>query len=304
MERNLTIYQSVDYVTKIVLDTVDSPNSKLAYGHALSSFMDWYSQSGQTGLNKAAVQAYKNIMRSKGLGAATINLNLCAIRSLAREAADNQVLDPMIAVGIQHVKGIHKEGKRLGNWLDKKQAEQLINEPDTNTLRGLRDRALLTLLLGCGLRRDEAARLSVDQIQIRESRWVIVDIIGKRNKTRSVPMPAWAKTAVDKWLQASGITEGRIFRYLNRGERIANAGITDQAIYDIVKRYADLRNLPIAPHDLRRSFARLAYKGGAALDQISLSLGHASIRTTEIYLGVQQNLTNAPCDHININLDK
>ncbi len=100
--------------------------------------MLWYQRTGQTELNKAAVQAYKEVLKNKRLGSATINLYLCAIRSLAREAADNQAIDPMIAAGIQRVKGVRMEGHRLGNWLEKSQAEQLINAPDTSALRGLR----------------------------------------------------------------------------------------------------------------------------------------------------------------------
>lgn len=58
----------------------------------------------------------------------------------------------------------------------------------------------------------------------------------------------------------------------------------------------------VAPHDLRRTFAQLALKGGAKIDQIQFSLGHGSIRTTEIYLGIQQDLTDAPCDHLGLKL--
>jgi integrase len=78
-------------------------------------------------------------------------------------------------------------------------------------------------------------------------------------------------------------------------------GLTDQAIYNIVVYYAEkLKNQGIAPHDLRRTFAKLAHKGGSPIDQIQLSLGHDSINTTEKYLGVEQDLTDAPCDHLGL----
>jgi len=302
MNKTLTITEPTRQIKKVVLDTVDSPETKRAYDRALSDFMAWYESSGRGQLNKAAVQAYKTGLQNEGMSAASINQRLSAIRKLAIEAADNQALDPQIAAGIQRVNGIRKEGKKLGNWLNKRQAEQLINAPDINTIKGLRDRAILTILIGCGLRRDEASRLTIEQIQQREGRWVIVDLVGKRNKTRSVPMPSWAKASIDAWTQAAGITGGNIFRHVNKGDNLAGDSISDQAVFNIVKTYADPLGLDIAPHDLRRTYAKLAHKGGAALEQIQISLGHASIKTTEIYLGVQQSLTNAPCDHINLNI--
>jgi integrase len=176
-----------------------------------------------------------------------------------------------------------------------------LNAPETSTLKGLRDRALLAVLIGCGLRRSEAASLTFDHVQQRDGRWVLVDLIGKRDKIRSVPMPNWTKAAIDAWSRASGVVEGLVFRAVNKGDRVKGDGITPQAIRNIVADYAGkLEHARIAPHDLRRTFAKLAYKGGAALDQIQLSLGHESIQTTEDYLGVEQDLTDAPCDHLGL----
>jgi len=90
---------------------------------------------------------------------------------------------------------------------------------------------------------------------------------------------------------------------VNKGGKIAHDGITEQAIYNIVAEYAERLGFgKLAPHDLRRTCAKLAHKGGAALGQIQLSLGHASIQTTERYLGVEQDLTDAPCDHLGLRL--
>ena len=99
-----------------------------------------------------------------------------AIRKLAAEASDNGALDAQIANGIKAIKGIRQEGTRTGNWLAKQQAQQLLNAPDISTFKGLRDRAILALLLGCGLRRAEAANLTFGHIQQRDGRWVFVDL--------------------------------------------------------------------------------------------------------------------------------
>jgi integrase len=159
------------------------------------------------------------------------------------------------------------------------------------------------VLIGCGLRRAEAASLTFEHIQQRDGRWVLVDLIGKRDKVRSVPMPNWTKAAIDAWGGAARIENGLVFRAVNKGDRLVGDGITPQAIRNIVVAYAErLKHVGVAPHDLRRTFAKLAYKGGAALDQIQLSLGHESIQTTEDYLGVEQDLTDAPCDHLGLRL--
>jgi integrase len=249
------------------------------------------------------VQRYAAELREAGLSAATINQRLSAIRKLAEEAADNGALDAQIANGIRAIKGIRHDGRSTGNWLTTGDAQSLIDAPGTDTLRGLRNRAILCVLIGCGLRRAEAANLAFDHIQQRDGRWVLVDLIGKGNKLRSVPMPNWTKAAIDAFTNAADLTTGKVFRSINRGSRLTGVGMTDQAIYIIVIECAKALDLgDIAPHDLRRTFAKLAHKGGARLDQIQLSLGHSSIQTTERYLGTEQDLTDAPCDRLGLRL--
>ena len=139
---------------------------------------------------------------------------------------------------------------------------------------------------------------------IMKARWVLVDIIGKRNKVRSVPMPAWAKAALDVYASKAQVAEGIILHRINKGGRLTGERMTEQAIYNLVVEYAVLLGFGrLAPHDLRRTFAKLAHRGGAGLDQIQLSLGHGSIQTTERYLGVEQDLTDAPCDHLGLKLE-
>jgi hypothetical protein len=99
-------------------------------------------------------------------------------------------------------------GARLGNWLTREQASDLLTASSAG--ESLRARALLCLLVGCGLGRAEAAALEV--AQEREGRWVLADILGKRGRIRTAPMPSWAKVAVDQWTEASGVREGKLFR--------------------------------------------------------------------------------------------
>jgi integrase/recombinase XerD len=202
---------AAEIIIQAVLDSLDSTHSRRAYERHLREFIAWHRSSDQT-LSKATVQRYAAQLRESGLSAATVNQRLSAIRKLAAEASDNGALDAQIANGIRAVKGIRQEGTRTGNWLAKQEAQQLLNAPDVTTLKGQRDRAILALLLGCGLRRAEAANLTFDHIQQRDGRWVLVDLLGKRNKLRSVPMLAWTKVAIDEYAANAELKEAVVFR--------------------------------------------------------------------------------------------
>lgn len=303
MQSLITQNAAVEITIQTVLDSLDSAHSRRAYERHLREFIAWHRATDQTELNKATVQRYSAELRESGRSAATINQRLSAIRKLAAEASDNGAIDAQIANGIKAVKGVRHEGTRTGNWLAKQQAQQLLNAPDTSTVKGVRDRAILALLTGCGLRRSEVVHLTFDRVQQRDGRWVLVDLIGKRNKVRSVPMPSWAKQVIDEYASASGVVDGIVFRPINKAGRLNGERMTEQAIYNLVRQYAASLGIPnLAPHDLRRTFAKLAHKGGSGLDQIQLSLGHSSIQTTERYLGVEQDLTTAPCDVLGLRL--
>jgi site-specific recombinase XerD len=290
-------------IINLVLDALPSENSRRAYQRALEEFFLWHQGQGRPELNKALINKYVKTMRESNASSSTINQKLSAIRKLASEAEDNAWIDSKIANGIRAVKGVPIRGRRTGNWLTKEEGQIWLNAPDIKTLKGVRDRALLAVLIGCGLRRAEATILSVSHIEQREGRWAIVDIVGKRDKMRTVPMPSWAKAAIDSWTYAARIESGFIFRQVNKGGNVMGGGFTEQAIYNIVVGYAKtLEKQGIAPHDLRRTFAKLAHKGGSPIDQIQLSLGHDSIQTTEKYLGVEQDLTDAPCDHLGLKI--
>jgi site-specific recombinase XerD len=287
---------------QLVLDSLSSPHSRRAYHQALESFRDWCAANGTSRFHKATVQQYRAALEAQGLAPSSINVALSAIRKLASEAADNGLATPELAAAIARVKGAQRHGTRTGNWLTQPQAEQMLALPDRSTRKGKRDRALLCLLIGCGLRREELARLTIEHMAQRDARWVLVDLVGKGQRIRTVPMPAWTKLAIDEWLSGAGIREGRLLRAVNKGSRVVGDGMTAQSIFEVVEKYGRRIGVDIAPHDLRRTFAKLAHQGHAALEQIQISLGHASIQTTERYLGIQQDLTDAPCDHLGLRI--
>src|ERR1017187_156056 len=214
--------EAVERLKGLVLDSVHSLESKRAYGRGLDRFLDWFqSERPNNRFTKATVQRYRAHLVESGLSFSTVNLTMTEIRRLSVKAADNGLIKSQLASGIGRVKGIKREGVRTGNWLTVRQAETLINTPDTATLKGKRDRALLAVMIGCGLRREETALLSVEHIQQRDARWVIVDMRGKGGRVRTVPMPSWTKAAIDEWMAAAGFTSGRVFRPVNKGDKLA-----------------------------------------------------------------------------------
>ena len=166
-----------------------------------------------------------------------------------------------------------------------------------------RDAAMIGLLLGCGLRRSETVNLSLDQLQSRQNHWVIVDMIGEGGRLRTVPVPIWCKSLIDTWLRGSRVTEGKVFRRVSKNGTRQNDGVKTDVVWYAVKRYAKRIGLDyLAPHDLRRTCARLCHEAGGELEQIRFLLGHASVQTTERYIGCRQNLREAVNDRFEISL--
>src|SRR5215471_1628911 len=201
-----------DRLKQLVLDSVSSPITKRVYNMALDEFLAWFRRAPRPGFTKATVSAWRVSLEERRLGSSSIIIRMSAIRKLAAEAADNGLLAPELAAGIARVKRAKSVGVRTGNWLSARQAQTLLNAPDVTTLRGLRDRAIIAVLLGCGLRRSEIAALTFGHIQHRDGRWCIVDLVGKHGRIRTIPMPAWVKIAIDAWASAAYVGDGHVFR--------------------------------------------------------------------------------------------
>src|SRR5665647_809276 len=222
----------------LVLDSVSSPITKRVYNLGLDEFIAWYSQEPRPGFTKATVSAWRVTLESRGLGSVSINVRITAVRKLAVEAADNGLLAPELAAGIARIKGAKSKGVRVGNWLSIRQAQTLLNAPDVSTKKGLRDRAMLAILLGCGLRRSEVAALTLKHIQQRDNRWCIVDLIGKHGRVRTIPMPTWVKIAVDAWITTVGVVEGHILRPIGRGDEVRGDHVSEKVVWQNLRQYA------------------------------------------------------------------
>src|SRR3982074_1867598 len=242
----------------LVLDSVSSPITKRAYNLGLDEFFAWYGQEARVRLTKATVSAWRVSLEARGLGSISINVRITAVRKLAVEAADNGLLAPELAGGITRSKGGKSKGVRVGNWLSIRQAQTLLNTPDVSTNKGLRDRAMLADLLGCGLRRSEVAARTLKHIQQRDSRWCIVDLVGKHGRVRTIPMPTWVKVAIDSWTSAAALVAGHVLRAGNRADQDQGERMSEKVVWQLLQPYATAAGVPgIAPHDLRRSCAKM-----------------------------------------------
>src|SRR5215470_13878355 len=148
---------------------------------------------------------------------------------------------------------------------------------------------MLSLLIGCGLRRAELLGLTMNSIQLREEHWVIADLVGKGGHIRTVPVPLWVKRTVDSWTESAHITTGRVFRAINKAGRIWGDGMTPKVLWEVVKDAAARAGIEkLAPHDLRRTCARLCHLAGGELDQIQFLLGTCPCKRPSGILGANR----------------
>src|ERR1700739_4984830 len=202
----------LEHAKAAVLNSLTSLDAQRGYRHAIDEFVDWHCLEPRLAFSRTVVVRYRMHLESRQLAPGTVNLRLGAVRRLAYEAADCGLLSADLAASIRRVKGVKKLGVRLGNWLTAEQGQALWQAPDRERLKGKRDRALLAVLLSCGLRRHELAELTFGHLQQREGHWAIVDLSGKAGHVRTIPVPAWVYGLVDEWTKAAGIEAERLFR--------------------------------------------------------------------------------------------
>ncbi|MGA9982466.1 MAG: tyrosine-type recombinase/integrase, partial [Acidobacteriaceae bacterium] len=214
--KNVLKLPDLDYSRSAVLNSLPSLNSRRSYDHAIRDFIEWYCSEPRLAFNKTVVTRYRIDLEQRRYAPSTINLRLAAVRRLAYEASDCGLLSPDLAAGIRRVKGAKRLGVRVGNWLSAEQSKKLIAAPSGLTLRDVRNRAVLPMLVGCGLRRAEIVAVKVEDFELREEHWVLADLIGKGGHMRTVPVPSWVKGIVDIWTNDAGIQAGTLFRAIGK----------------------------------------------------------------------------------------
>jgi integrase len=280
----------------MVLDSVASPYSKRNYAKALD---DLFQFCASRPLSRSLLMEWRAGMES--LSPSTINVRLSAVRKLVGEARRNNMIGSEEAASLTDIPNISQKGTRLGNWLNREQAKELLAVPDRTTLKGKRDYVILALLPGCALRRNELAELDVETIQQREGRWVLADLEGKGRRIRTVAIPIWVKQGINARMTAAAIEDGRLLRSVSKIGKINRDTLSDWAVWSVVEQSSKQIGIErFGAHDLRRTCAKLCRKNGGDLEQIKFLLGHSSIQTTERYLGSEQDIEIAVNDNLGL----
>lgn len=265
----------------------------LATGHhladvgALTQHAAGLSNSGKAHL-KAAVRLWSAAMISAVKGNVTPDDVATAQAAVMRFEA---------LQGAIHVKAA--TGQKAHTWLTSKQVKRLVDAaPDT--VAGKRDKLALSLLVGAGLRRDEATRLTFEQVKFQPVKGkirTVLQIHGKGEKDRVIPISDRLAALLDEWATNTG-GKGLILRSVGRRGDVGDS-ISDIALFKIVRKYGGLISKPdLAPHDLRRTYAQIGYESGVPITQISKLLGHATIATTQRYLNLDLDLETTISDFV------
>ena len=281
---------------KLVLDAVQSAHTRRNYAKALG---DLFRSCASRPLSRSLLMEWKAGMESSS--PSTINVRLSAVRKMVTEAQRNGMIGREEADNLTDIPNIRQKGTRLGNWLTREQAKELLAVPDRSTLKGKRDYVILALLVGCALRRNELAELEVETIQQREGRWVLADLEGKGRRIRTLAVPIWVKQGIEAWTGAAEIDKGRLLRSVSKSGKVNRDSLSDWAVWSVVEQSSKQIGIEhFGAHDLRRTCAKLCRKNGGDLEQIKFLLGHSSIQTTERYLGSDQEIAVAVNDNLGL----
>ena len=280
----------------MTLDSVPSTHSRRNYARALDNL---FQLAASQPLSRELLMEWRAKM--DGLSPSTVNVRLSAVRKMVHEARRSGMLGVEEATNLTDVPNIRQQGTRLGNWLTREQAKEILAVPDRSTLKGKRDYVILALLVGCALRRQELASLSIEDVQMREGRWVIADLRGKGGRVRTVAVPIWVRKGIEVWMTAASIEKGKLLRPVGKGSRLGEDGLSAWAVWSVVEQSAKQIGIEhFGAHDLRRTCAKLCRKAGGDLEQIKFLLGHSSIQTTERYLGSEQEIAFAVNDNLGL----
>lgn len=235
-------------------------------------------------LRRAEITTIMAKLKESGRMPATINTYMYALKGVAREA---WALKQMDVDDFQHIMAIRPvRGSRLGKGRplpDEEMTELLMTcEADRSEI-GVRDHAMIQVLLGAGLRRTELVTLDLEHINLKTG---VLHAIGKGNKERQAHLPGNALKAVKYWVsQVRGEDEGPLFCRIRKGGDVTGERLSSQSVWFILEKRCLEAGIPVSkPHDLRRTFASLMLETGSDLVTVRDAMGHASVETTQRYI--------------------
>jgi len=279
--------QAEDYLRHLVVERGLSDNTVQAYRRDLLRYQEYLGSRGIGSLaevTRVDVEEFRRHLDHIGLAPASVTRCVVAVRNLHRFAVGSGQVQADVTAGMSP----GTRSRRLPKALSMDQVESLLAAPDTSTVEGLRDAALLELLYGTGARVSEVCALDVDDIRpVLDDPDLGLRLIGKGDKERIVPLGSYAAKAVDAWLIRgrpawAEIGNGEHALLLNtRGRRLSR-----QSAWAVIRRAGEAAGLDVehlSPHSLRHSYATHLLDGGADVRVVQELLGHSSVTTTQIY---------------------
>ena len=270
------------------------------YRRCLTEYSAYLEESGKPH-GREAVHLYMAALR-KRLKPTSINQQLAAIKFYTYELWALGAVDDSTYLRVKEVKSEPQRGQKQRVWLTSEEVTNLLHPGRYHeALKGLRNRAAVAVMVYTGMRREEAASLQMDHWQKVDGRWIIANLRGKHARVRSIVVNDLAKEIVDAWLASAGVSDGFIFRPIDRSGNVREGHISGARIWQILTEHAEYSfDKKVSPHVLRYTYARLAHRNGASIEQIQLSLGHKDIKTTMDYIGAEIDLEGAPSDALGL----
>jgi len=274
------------------LSQYDSLMTKVSYGGDIVQFFA-YNKKTPKEINKSDILGYLNHLKGKKLAPASIQRKIRSIKSYFKFMYDMELIenDPFNRMRLK-LPRINREGKK---WLTNKDVKKILKKIPSNEM-GLRDRAIILLMLYNGLRRGEVANLTMGDIQ-RNDKMAVVVIHGKGDKTRIRPLHEEPRKAILKYLKTT-----------NRSKRpkkeklfvtVFGDDFTRNNIYRMVKKYGkNARVSFVHPHMFRAKFASMALEAGVEITSLQEDMGHSSIETTAMYDASKRSLSRSSVHRI------
>lgn len=271
---------------KAITNYLDAGHS-LTDADALTGYAQTVSKSSRAFL-KAAVKLWTEKIALQAKGQSTPETASAVTATLHRLDALNEAIQVKAS-----------KGHKAHTWLTQSEVKRLLDSCNTATIQGKRDKVVLGLLVGAGLRREELAGLTFEDIILQPIAGkfrTVLNVKGKGAKDRIVPVNDRLAAALDGWKAIAG--PGFVARSITKGGALGES-LSAIGIFHIVRQAGESIGKPgLAPHDLRRTYAQLGYEAGVPITQISKLLGHASVATTQRYLNLDLNLETTVSDFI------
>lgn len=271
------------YLDYLMIEKGLSRNTLESYERDLRRYLLYMKTKSPADITKSDVVSFMSWLTSSGISTPSAARNLAAIRGFHKYLMTDGIVRKDPTITIETPRG----WKRLPKTLSSVDVESLLNQPDTSTLIGQRDKAMLELLYATGLRVSELVGLRISEINLERG---FLSVMGKGSKERLVPMGEPAINAVKKYISGvrSKLLGGRDADTLFISSQ--RRGITRQMFWERIKLYTQKAGIRtnITPHTLRHSFATHLLDNGADLRAVQAMLGHSDISTTQIYTHVSR----------------